>query len=56
MGFSYCTARSACQATDTSSAADNLLALQAFYALYPELRARPLWITGESYAGIYVPM
>ncbi|CAD6271051.1 unnamed protein product [Miscanthus lutarioriparius] len=30
-------------------------ALQSFYALDPSLRARPLFLTGESYAGKYVP-
>lgn len=51
VGFSYCTSSDACSSTDTSAAANNLLALQAFFAAYPELRSNDLWITGESYAG-----
>lgn len=30
-------------------------ALQSFYSLHPEYRSCPLYITGESYAGKYVP-
>lgn len=32
-------------------AADVYLALQGFYALHPHVRKRPLFITGESFAG-----
>lgn len=54
VGFSSCDG-AACNATDASAAADNLLFLQAFMKLFPEYVGRPLWITGESYAGHYVP-
>jgi carboxypeptidase C (cathepsin A) len=43
-------------ANDTSTAALNLVSLQAFLAAFPEYSTRPLWVAGESYAGIYVPM
>jgi vitellogenic carboxypeptidase-like protein len=36
-------------------AAHILAALQSFYALDPALRARPFFLTGESYAGKYIP-
>ena len=29
--------------------------LSEFFKLHPELRANPLWLAGESYAGHYVP-
>jgi len=32
-----------------------VFALRGFYALHPEYAANPLWVTGESYAGKYVP-
>jgi len=32
-----------------------VLFLQAFYAKYPSLRRNELWLTGESYAGKYLP-
>eukprot|EP01051_Picozoa_sp_SAG22_P019746 SAG22_NODE_3743_length_1547_cov_1.931630_1_plen_356_part_10 len=37
-------------------AALNLAAVQAFYSKFPELKANPFYIFGESYAGIYIPM
>ena len=55
VGFSYCEVASACSHTDTSQAVDNLAALVSFFAAYPELNALDFWITGESYAGIYIP-
>ena len=40
---------------DGTSAEDNLAALVAFYKKFPELRKNDLYLTGESYSGIYVP-
>lgn len=56
VGFSYCDTAAGCDHTDTSTAADNLQALISFFAAYPELAGLSFWITGESYAGIYIPM
>ena len=36
-------------------AADLYIGLQEFFGRYEELQDRPLFITGESYAGKYVP-
>lgn len=42
--------------TDERTIAAHLLAaLQSFMALDPAFRARPLFLTGESYAGKYIP-
>ncbi len=40
---------------ETQIATDLYAGLQNFYALYQHLQNRPLFITGESYAGKYVP-
>jgi len=56
VGFSYCETAAGCAHTDTSSAVDNLAAVVDFYSKFPELSANELWIAGESYAGIYIPM
>ncbi len=40
---------------DLSATNDAFAALQSFFEAYPELRQNPLWVTGESYAGIYSP-
>jgi carboxypeptidase C (cathepsin A) len=40
---------------DMSSSQDNLIALIAWYAKFPEFVNHDLYISGESYAGIYVP-
>ena len=37
-------------------ATDLYAGLQNFHALYTHLQERPLFITGESYAGKYVPV
>ena len=55
VGFSTATG-AGCTHDDTTTAEDNLAALQAWYKLFPEYATNPLWITGESYAGIYIPM
>lgn len=41
--------------TDYSQSFDLFAAVQSFYTVFPELIANPLWITGESYAGVYGP-
>lgn len=42
-------------ASDDSVKADNLQAILTFYAKFPALRSQELYLSGESYAGIYVP-
>ena len=42
--------------TDKSTAEDNHLALEAFFEKFPNLKKNPFYITGESYAGVYIPM
>ncbi|XP_054158425.1 lysosomal protective protein-like [Oppia nitens] len=42
--------------TDTTSAADNRLALVEFFKKYPNFKKTQFYIMGESYAGIYIPM
>ena len=61
MGFSYnasdATGTGGTYSTDDAkTAALNLETLVAFFAAYPELRANALFLAGESYAGVYVPM
>ena len=57
VGFSYCDGGGACGPyNDTVAMADNAAFLCAFYAAYPELAENGLFITGESYAGVYIPM
>ena len=58
VGFSYIdpsAAKLPYVANDTTTAADSLGALQDFFATYAAFAALPLWLSGESYAGIYVP-
>ena len=56
VGFSVCGKPEECKFDDNNSAEDNLLAiLSLFTDKFPELQRNPLWISGESYAGVYVP-
>ena len=55
VGFSYCESKP-CVNTDESTALDTYEALVAFFAAYPELKSRAFYVTGESYAGVYIPM
>jgi carboxypeptidase C (cathepsin A) len=55
VGFSYCGELGGCNFTDDSSASDNLDAVLGWYAKFPEFKTNDLYISGESYAGIYVP-
>ena len=56
VGFSYCTGSGPCINTDESTAQDTYEALVAFFAAFPEYAKNDFFITGESYAGVYVPM
>jgi len=56
VGYSLCPNKSQCQFDDFNSSADNLQALEyLFINKFPELQTNKLYISGESYAGIYVP-
>jgi serine carboxypeptidase-like clade I len=61
VGFSYCNdeyagkGHSCLDWTDELSSLNTYLAMQAFYVKFPALLSRPLYLTGESYAGIYIP-
>ncbi len=51
VGFSYSdTGDYACD--DDRTALENMAAVQEFYRLFPELLSNPLFIAGESYAGV----
>lgn len=55
VGFSICK-EERCSFDDDSSADDNLIALLNIMTMkFPELQKNKLWLSGESYAGIYVP-
>ncbi|KAH1080114.1 hypothetical protein J1N35_019875 [Gossypium stocksii] len=56
VGFSYSTNTSSYEAVDDEiTARDNLVFLQNWYNKFPNYRNRDLYITGESYAGHYIP-
>lgn len=56
VGFSYSDDPAADYYTnDDKTANDNLAAIQKFFSLYPELKSSPFFLSGESYAGVYVP-
>jgi len=55
VGFSYCDTPDGCDHNDTSTAADNFASLQVFFKSFPEYSSNDFWISGESYAGIYIP-
>ena len=59
VGFSYCegvTKSADCVNTDESTALDAYEFLVNFFAAFPEYKSNKFYITGESYAGIYIPM
>lgn len=42
--------------TDDRAASDTYAFLRNFYKLFPNFRSNPLYLTGESYGGHYIPM
>ncbi|KAJ6889019.1 hypothetical protein NC652_029959 [Populus alba x Populus x berolinensis] len=56
VGFSYATDNSSYVAVDDEATArDNLVFLQGWFHKFPRYRNKDLFITGESYAGHYIP-
>jgi carboxypeptidase C (cathepsin A) len=56
VGYSICPDKSECFFTDDNTAADNLVAVRNLFIMkFPELQKNEIYITGESYAGIYIP-
>jgi carboxypeptidase C (cathepsin A) len=55
VGFSYCGNTADCTFNDETSATQNLSAVLAWFTKFPEFGTNDLYLSGESYAGIYVP-
>ncbi|XP_044487797.1 serine carboxypeptidase-like 45 isoform X2 [Mangifera indica] len=56
VGFSYSTDTSSYEGVnDKITARDNMMFLQNWFVKFPQYRNRSLFITGESYAGHYIP-
>jgi carboxypeptidase C (cathepsin A) len=56
VGFSICGKTEECNFNDSNSADDNLIAVLNLMTMkFPELKDNDLYLSGESYAGIYVP-
>lgn len=54
VGFSYA-ADGSIKADDDSTAQQNHLAVRSFLRKFPQFKNRPLYLTGESYGGVYLP-
>jgi serine carboxypeptidase-like clade 1 len=55
VGFSYSKTSSDYNTNDQQTALDNYTFLKNWFLAYPSFTKNPFWISGESYAGIYVP-
>jgi hypothetical protein len=55
VGFSYSPVAKEEVTGDNQTAADNLVALNAFFARFPEYAGVDFYVSGESYGGVYVP-
>lgn len=56
VGYSYSPNSADYFSNDTQSAEDNYQFLQAWFTAYPEFANNEFYLSGESYAGVYVPM
>lgn len=56
VGFSYCIDPNNCHNDDASTAIDSHEFLVNFFNGFSEYRNNDFYITGESYAGVYIPM
>jgi carboxypeptidase C (cathepsin A) len=56
VGYSFCDNHRLCEShSDAGSSLDNLDAILSFFEKFPEFLSNDLYLTGESYAGVYVP-
>ena len=55
VGFSLCPDKTECKWDDENTADDNLKAVLNLLQKFPEIMNNDVYISGESYAGIYVP-
>lgn len=55
VGFSYCVNNNDCVNNDSTVGPEFLQMLKAFFNGFPEYKSHDFYITGESYAGIYIP-
>ena len=55
VGYSYCEGQKDCAFDDHTSGQDNLTSVLEWYNLFPEFKKNELYISGESYGGVYVP-
>jgi len=55
VGYSICGDKTECKFDDNNVAEDNLVAVLGWFEKYPEYKGHDLYISGESYGGIYVP-
>jgi len=56
VGFSYSNDKNDYNTNDAKAALDNYVFVKNFLEMYPQYKGRSLWLTGESYAGVYIPM
>ena len=55
VGFSYSNTTEGLSTNDNQTASDNYAFLNGWYAEFPAFQNNDLYITGESYGGVYVP-
>ena len=55
VGYSYVSNRLTVSYDDMTQSEDLYIALVSFYAKFPLFRDHDLYVTGESYAGLFVP-
>lgn len=55
VGYSFAQTTADTQFNDIISSKDNLEALHSFFKKFPEFVGRDVYLSGESYAGIYIP-
>ncbi|KAL0898982.1 hypothetical protein Bca101_082943 [Brassica carinata] len=55
VGYSYSKNKSDYKTNDSKTASDSYAFLVEWFKMFPEFQSNPFFISGESYAGVYVP-